>query len=176
MKRLFALLVAMAMLFCLGACKGDDTSGTDASSGNAYQSETTDLLATESITSSESVNNEATIYIPQETENHTESEKSVFNTEDIVSISLSTYYGEGEEHPVPSEHMEEITNWIGSFTIDRMIEKDEEIPPGSNFYWIKIKYSDGTVVESGLSIAKIGEDSYYINSAKVPECFWDILS
>lgn len=180
MKRLFALLILVAVLLCTGGCKSEDAPDADTSTGNTHQTEIADPSQGDNATSTEVATNAATIYVPAETESsateNTNSKSSVFNTEGIVGVSLRTDYGQGEEHIVPEEHMEDIINWLGSFTVDSIIDKDEIIPPGCNFYSVKIEYSDGTVVDNGLSTVDIDGQSYYMNSPRVPECFWDILS
>ena len=104
----------------------------------------------------------------------TEEKQSVFKTEDIVRITFYAYYGGGKGSDVPTEHMTEITNWLGSFTIG---EKAPDIlPPGTNTYYVEIEYSDGMIIKNGLDIKKIDGIAYYLESNKEPECFMEIIS
>ena len=100
--------------------------------------------------------------------------KSVFNTENIKRITFYGYYGGGKGSDVPSWYVEEITQWLGSFTIGE--EAAEPIPPGTNTYHIEIEYADGTVVEEGLDVITVDGTAYCVNKDATPDCFWEIVS
>lgn len=100
---------------------------------------------------------------------------SVFITENITNITFYAYYGMGKGSEVPLEHMTEIINWLNSFTIDGEVT-DEDVPPGTNTYYVEIEYSDGTVIKEGLDIIIIDGTIYRLDKAQYPECFMDIIS
>ena len=98
----------------------------------------------------------------------------VFNTDNIVRITLYGYYGGGKGCEVSSEHMTEIMGWLGSFTISE--KAPDLIPPGTNTYYVEIEYSDGTVIKEGLDLIVLDGTSYYIKGDKTPDCFEEIIS
>ncbi len=100
---------------------------------------------------------------------------SVFVTEDITSITFYAYYGQGKGSKVPKEHMTEIVNWLDSFTVDREAT-DEDVPPGTNTYYVKIEYSDGTIIKEGLDIILIDGTGYLLEKEPYPDCFMEIIS
>ncbi len=100
---------------------------------------------------------------------------SVFVTENITSITFYAYYGNGKGSKVPEEHMDEIINWLDSFTINREAT-DEDVLPGTNTYYVKIEYSDGTIIKEGLDIVIIDGTRYLLEKEKYPNCFMNIIS
>lgn len=100
---------------------------------------------------------------------------SVFVTKDITSITFYAYYGSGKGSKVPKEDMTEIINWLDSFTIVREAT-DEDVPPGTNTRYVKIEYSNGTVIKESLDLVVIDGVAYYIESDKAPDCFEEIIS
>ena len=100
---------------------------------------------------------------------------SVFVTENITSITFYAYYGEGKGSKVPTEYMTEIINWLDSFTIDREAT-DEDVLDGTNTRYVKIEYSDGTIIKEGLDIVIIDGTRYLLENEPSPDCFMDIIS
>ena len=100
---------------------------------------------------------------------------SVFVTENITSITFYGYYGSGKGSKVPKEDMTEITNWLDSFAIDREAT-DEDVLDGTNTYYVKIEYSDGTIIKEGLDIILIDDTRYLLEKEPYPDCFEDIIS
>ena len=100
---------------------------------------------------------------------------SVFITENINSITFYAYYGGGKGSEVPSENMAEIKTWLDSFTIVREAT-DEDVPPGTNTYYVEIEYSDGTIIKEGLDIIIIDGTRYLLGKEPYPDCFMDIIS
>ena len=98
----------------------------------------------------------------------------IFNTDNIKRITLYSYYGQGKGSDVTDKDMTEIINWLETFEIDR--EVDDLIPPGTNTNYIEIEYLDGKVVKKGLDVMEIDGSSYYVKSAPMPDCFWEIIS
>ena len=100
---------------------------------------------------------------------------SVFVTENITSITFYAYYGNGKGSKVPEEHMDEIINWLDSFTIDREAT-DEDVLDGTNTRYVKIEYSDGTIIKEGLDIVIIDGTRYLLEKEPYPSCFENIIS
>ena len=100
---------------------------------------------------------------------------SVFVTENITSITFYSYYGTGKGSKVPTENMTEIINWLDSFTIEREAT-DEDVPPGTNTYYVKIEYSDGTTIKEALDIITIDGTRYLLKKEPYPSCFENIIS
>ena len=71
--------------------------------------------------------------------------------------------------------MNEIVNWLDSFTIDREAT-DEDVLPGTNTYYVKIEYSDGTIIKEGLNIILIDGTRYLLEKEPYPDCFMEIIS
>ena len=100
---------------------------------------------------------------------------SVFVTENITSITFYAYYGGGKGSKVPTEYMTEIINWLDSFTIDR-VATDEDVLDGTNTRYVKIEYSDGTIIKEGLDIVIIDGTRYLLEKEPYPSCFENIIS
>jgi len=104
-----------------------------------------------------------------------DTDPSVFVTENITGITFYAYYGEGKGSKVPKKDMTEIINWLDSFTIDQEAG-DEEVPPGTNTYFVEIEYSDGTVIKEGLDRIEIDGTSYILKGEPCPDCFMEIIA
>ena len=100
--------------------------------------------------------------------------KPVFKTENISRITFYKLPDTGKEYEVPSEYVGEITEWLGTFVAGK--KADEVLPPGADSLFIKIEYSDGTVIESSMSTTIIDGVTYLINCDKEPECYFEIFS
>ena len=100
---------------------------------------------------------------------------SVFVTENITSITFYAYYGGGKGSKVPKEHMDEIINWLNSFTIDREAT-DDDVLEGTNTYYVEIEYSDGTIIKEGLDVIIIDRTRYLLKKEPYPSCFENIIS
>lgn len=75
---------------------------------------------------------------------------------------------------MPSEYLEEIATWLGSFRIDEKV-KDKVLAPGSNSISIEIEYADGTVLKNGLTTTKVEGVDYYMKHEDAPQCYFEIL-
>ena len=98
-----------------------------------------------------------------------------FKTEDIASITFYAYYGSGKGSKVPKKDMTEIINWLNSFTIEREAT-DEDVPPGTNTYYVEITYSDGDVIKVGLDVVVVDGVRYLLKQDKYPDSFREIIS
>ena len=118
--------------------------------------------------------NNTTESTPDNSESTQTYSSMIFNTDNIKRITLYSYYGQGKGSDVTDKDMTEIINWLETFEIDR--EVDDLIPPGTNTNCIEIEYLDGKVVKKGLDAMEIDGSSYYVKSAPMPDCFWEIIS
>ena len=100
--------------------------------------------------------------------------KPVFKTDNISRITFYAYCGAGIGSEVPTEHMAEIVDWLGSFRAGRTVFG--RIPPGTNTVYVEIEYTDGTVVKQGLDTVEILWNVYYTKSQGSPACFDEIMS
>jgi hypothetical protein len=96
--------------------------------------------------------------------------KPAFKTDNISKIWSK--FGPWEEVEVPSEDIEEITEWLETFKIGNRVRRRETQPAGTNSVSVKIEYSDGTIVENGLSTMKIGKKEFHLIYANVPKAYW----
>ena len=101
--------------------------------------------------------------------NSVDTTKHVFETENICKITLFAVPNHADGVVVPSEYMDEITAWIGTFTIDK--EAGDILDPGTNTFSFRLEYSDGTIVESGVNTTTIDGITYYMKQERTPECF-----
>lgn len=149
-KKLLVVILCGLMIFSFVACGKDATS---------------EILSDDTSSIIEETNTK------REDETHSE---AAFVTENIARITFFTYYGEGKGSEVPSENMEEITMWLGTFVIDKAAE--DMLPPGTNTVYVEIEYLDGTIVKEGLDVITIDGVSYYLKHAPNPACFTEIIS
>ena len=100
--------------------------------------------------------------------------KPVFETDNISRITFYAYCGAGIGSEVPTEHMAEIVDWLGSFRAGRMVFG--MIPPGTNAVFVEIEYIDGKIIKEGLDTVEILWNVYYTKSQGTPDCLEEILS
>ncbi len=172
-KKLSAIILCGALLFCFAACGNESTDTSDTNTHEATDTQIADTTA--STKSTNSIETNTYYQNEEETENTAEQSIHIFYTKNITSISFITKYGHGEEISVPSQYMDEIINWLDSVTIDRMKPEDEFLPPGTNTIIIKIIYSNGTVIENGPDAISIDGICYYTKRDPQPECYYEIL-
>ena len=98
----------------------------------------------------------------------------VFKTENIAAITFYGYYGSGTGSKVPDAYMQEITDWLATFSIGE--KASEPLPPGTNTYFVEIEYRDGTVIKQGMDIAELDGISYETVYRQAPEYFREIIS
>lgn len=98
----------------------------------------------------------------------------VFETKNIAGI---TFYGtapNSTETDVPSEYLAEITEWLGTFIAGK--KADDVLPPGADSLFVRIEYSDGTIIENSMSTIIVDGTTYLINYDKEPECYFDLFA
>ena len=146
MKRFLLLILCGFVLFCFASCNETDTLN-----GNTYQSEKAVLPK-----------NETT---------------PAFDTDNISGITFYGYhdYGTGKGSEVPEKYMDEIINWLETFTVGE--KAPDLMPPGTNSVHIEIVYSHGIIFESGLDTVRLDDGTYSIERDEAPpECYYEIIS
>lgn len=101
-------------------------------------------------------------------------DKPIFETENITGITFIRTAPKGRETVVPEEYLDEITQWLGTFKAGK--KAGDVLPPGADSISVRIEYSDGTIVENGLSTVVIKNKTYMINYDKEPACWFDLFT
>jgi hypothetical protein len=159
MKKLFATMLAVVLLLaCATGCRPDP--------GMVLPGATTSTLATEP-----TIDTFPTT-LPQETFGP-QPDGGIFNLNNVVRITFFSYYGQGIGSDVPAEHMQEIIDWLATFTLGE--EAPEILPPGTNTVYVEIEYSYGTVFRTGMDTVDFAGTIYYIKGNEPPACYWEIL-
>jgi len=97
----------------------------------------------------------------------------VFDTDNISRITFFTPTNYEDGIDVPSEHMDEIVSWLGTFRIGT--KAGDTLIPGTNSISLQIVYADGTILEHGLSTATVDGSVYYMDSESAPPCYFEII-
>ena len=98
----------------------------------------------------------------------------VFETDNITRVTFYGFVPNRTEIEVPSEYLAEITEWLGTFVTYE--KADDVLPPGANSLFVRIEYSDGTVVENSMSTTIVDGTTYLINYDKEPECYFELFA
>lgn len=104
---------------------------------------------------------------------NTHKEKTVFDTENIKSVTFFTPNAKNGLL-VPEEDLAEIVDWLGSFTVGE--KADKTLKPGSNSITVRIEYTDGNTIECGLSTTDVENTTYYMDYANAPECYTELIN
>ena len=100
--------------------------------------------------------------------------KTVFETDNITRV---TFYGSAPnsaDTEVPSEYLAEITEWLGTFVEGK--KADDVLPPGADSLFVRVEYSDGTVVENSMTTIVLDGKTYLINYDKEPQCYFELFA
>jgi len=100
---------------------------------------------------------------------------NVFQTGGINRITFYRYSGYGKGSDVPENNMQEIINWLATFTVGEKVP-DEPVD-GDNFIYVEIGYKDGTIVKVPLDTVTVNGVQYYTDNGQTPtpDCFVEIL-
>jgi len=101
-------------------------------------------------------------------------DKPIFETDNITRVTFINSAPKGKETEVPDEYLDEIIEWLGTFKAGK--KAGDVLPPGSDSISVRIEYSDGTIVENGLSTVVIKDTTYIINYDKEPACYFDLFT
>ncbi len=96
----------------------------------------------------------------------------IFETHNIERITLYRLPDHPNGIEVPSEYLEEITSWLGTFTV---YKEAEEAQSGINMFTFRIEYSDGTVVTSGVDTTTIDGVIYDMKKGSAPYCINELF-
>ena len=159
MKQLFAtILAAVLLLSCATGCHPDP--------GIALPGATTPTIVTEP-----TIDTPPTT-LPQETFGP-QPDGGIFNLDNVVRITFFSYYGQGPGRDVPAEHMQEIIDWLATFTMGGAAP--EILPPGTNTVYMEIEYGYGAVFRTGMDAVDFAGTIYYINGSDAPACYQEII-
>ena len=151
MKRITVFVIAVLLMCCLSACVEDKSVSTE----NDTQPVTT---------------------VPEISVKEIEQRVSVFDTENIKRITIITKYGYGEKIDVPDEDMAVMIAWLGTFTLDEVIDENIPVAPGTNTNYLEIEYADGTIIKNGFDTTTVDGVSYYMESYFYPDCLCELLN
>ncbi len=101
--------------------------------------------------------------------------KPIFNIEHISHITFVAHTNIDVEYEVPSQYLEDISTWLGSYRLDEAVS-EKGLKPGSDSISVRIEYTDGTIVENSLSTATVDGTVYYMTSDDAPDCYNEIFS
>ena len=159
MKKLLAILFAAVLLLCCSACRpGYLDAGAP---GTTTPSVVTDP-STEPPPSS----------LPQETFGP-QPNGGIFHLDNIVRITFFSYYGQGTGSNVPAENMQEIIDWLATYTLGD--PASTPLPPGTDTVYVEIEYNYGAIFRTGMNTVDFAGTIYYIHGSEAPECYSEIL-
>ena len=92
----------------------------------------------------------------------------------ITAITFHSIINNTGDCPVPDADLEEITNWLSSFTVGNRVGKT--LVPGTGSVEMTLTYADGTSERRSLSIIHLDGVTYYINSPNAPTCYLTLLN
>ena len=92
----------------------------------------------------------------------------------ITAITFHSIINNTGDCPVPEADLEEITNWLSSFTVGNRVGKT--LVPGTGSVEMTLTYADGTSERRSLSIIHLDGVTYYINSPNAPACYLTLLN
>ena len=100
--------------------------------------------------------------------------KQVFDTsKEIVGIEYSTNINDLGLFAIPAEHLEEMIEWLGTFTISNAVDT---WTPGGYYHEVTIHYADGSILDAkNLSGVVIDGVKYEAQGGERPEFLSDIL-
>lgn len=101
-------------------------------------------------------------------------DKPIFDTDSIVRVTFISRAQKDRETEVPEEYLGKITEWLGTFRVGK--KAGDVLPPGADSISVRIEYSDGMIVENGLSTVDIKGTTYMINYDKEPSCWFDLFT
>ena len=99
--------------------------------------------------------------------------KPVFETENIARVTFYDSSPNSAETEVPNEYLTEITEWLGTFVAGK--KANEVLPPGADSLFVRIEYSNGTIIENSMSTTIVDGTTYIINYDKEPQCYFDLF-
>ena len=92
----------------------------------------------------------------------------------IAAITFHSIINNTGDCLVPDADLEEITNWLSSFTVGNRVGKT--LVPGTGSVEMTLTYADGTSERRSLSIIHLDGVTYYINSPNAPACYLTLLN
>ena len=96
----------------------------------------------------------------------------LFPAEKAKGITLFWRPDNTEGLPVPEEWMEEMTAWIGNFTLG---QRERTPKSGSNRVTFRLETHDGRVITNGFDTVTCHGKIYRLQKPPAPACFSDLL-
>jgi len=96
-----------------------------------------------------------------------------FDTENISRITFYGAHDANDTVEVPDEHLAEIAQWLGTFTVGE--QAGDVLAPGSDSLCVQIEYADGKIVKNGLSTITVDGTKYYMECADAPACYMELF-
>ena len=101
----------------------------------------------------------------------------VFETDNIMGVTVYSMPDFEEGIPVPDEDMDTVIHWISSFRLDKKAGKEgDKLDPGTGIRSFAIEYLDGTIVESDANTITIDGTIYYMKSESRPVCIEELFA
>ena len=101
----------------------------------------------------------------------------VFETDNIMGVTVYSMPDFEEGIPVPDEDMDAVIHWISSFRLDKKAGKEgDKLDPGTGIRSFAIEYLDGTIVESDANTITIDGTIYYMKSESRPVCIEELFA
>ena len=101
----------------------------------------------------------------------------VFETDNIMGVTVYSMPDFEEGIPVPDEDMDAVIHWISSFRLDKKAGKEgDKLDPGTGIRSFAIEYLDGTIVESDAITITIDDTIYYMKSESRPVCIEELFA
>ena len=101
----------------------------------------------------------------------------VFETDNIMGVTVYSMPDFEEGIPVPDEDMDAVIHWISSFRLDKKAGKEgDKLDPGTGIRSFAIEYLDGTIVESNANTITIDGTIYYMKSESRPVCIEELFA
>ena len=101
----------------------------------------------------------------------------VFETDNIMGVTVYSMPDFEEGIPVPDEDMDAVIHWISSFRLDKKAGKEgDKLDPGTGIRSFAIEYLDGTILESDANTITIDGTIYYMKSESRPVCIEELFA
>lgn len=87
----------------------------------------------------------------------------------ITAITFHSIINNEGDLPVPEADLEEITNWLSSFTVGNRAGKN--LVPGTGSVEMTLTYADGTTERRSMDIIHLDGVAYLVKYPNAPECY-----
>lgn len=102
-------------------------------------------------------------------------ERFVFDQEKTMTQIVFYTAPHPEGVTVPEEYLDEISDWLRTFTLGKRLKDGEGVPPGGYAFSVRVEYEDGETAESSMSVAGADGQRCLIESADAPESWGTLM-